>query len=101
MQRGAEAYHKGDFAGAAQTYAGMSGAEGQYNYGNALAKQGEYEQAIAAYDRALRRQPANMGRGIYAGLGQRTLTQLRLAASHTSRRSESQVPIAPGSPGRK
>ncbi len=57
MQRGAEAYHKGDFAGAAQTYAGMSGAEGQYNYGNALAKQGEYEQAIAAYDRALRRQP--------------------------------------------
>ena len=57
MQRGAEAYHKGDFAGAAQTYAGMSGAEGQYNYGNALAKAGRYDEAIAAYDRALRRQP--------------------------------------------
>ena len=57
MQRGAEAYHKGDFASAAQAYAGMSGAEGQYNYGNALAKAGRYDEAIAAYDRALRRQP--------------------------------------------
>lgn len=57
MQQGAEAYRKGDFAGAAKSYGGIDDAEGQYNYGNALAKQGEYEQAIAAYDRALKLDP--------------------------------------------
>ena len=57
MQQGAEAYHKGDFAGAAKSYGGVPDAQGQYNYGNALAKQGDYEQAIAAYDRALKLDP--------------------------------------------
>jgi Ca-activated chloride channel family protein len=57
MEHGAEAYRKSDFAGAAKAYAGVTDAEGQYNYGNALAKQGDYEQAIAAYDRALKLAP--------------------------------------------
>ena len=57
MQQGAEAYRKSDYAGAAQAYAGVPDAQGQYNYGNALAKQGDYEQALAAYDRALKQQP--------------------------------------------
>ncbi|MFT3897928.1 MAG: VWA domain-containing protein [Thermomonas sp.] len=57
MQQGAEAYRKGDFVGAAKSYGGVQGAQGQYNYGNALAKQGDYEQAIAAYDRALKLDP--------------------------------------------
>ena len=57
MQQGAEAYRKGDFAGAAKSYGGVPDAQGQYNYGNALAKQGDYEQAIAAYDRALKLDP--------------------------------------------
>jgi len=57
MQQGAEAYRKGDFAAASQAYAGVADAEGQYNHGNALAKQGDYQQAIAAYDRALEQQP--------------------------------------------
>ena len=57
MQQGAEAYHKGDFADAAKSYGGVPDAQGQYNYGNALAKQGDYEQAISAYDRALKLDP--------------------------------------------
>jgi len=57
MQQGAVAYRKGDYAGAAKSYSGVPDAQGQYNYGNALAKQGDYEQAIAAYDRALKQQP--------------------------------------------
>lgn len=57
MRQGAEAYHKGDFAGAAKSYGEVPDAQGQYNYGNALAKQGDYEQAIAAYDRALKLDP--------------------------------------------
>ena len=57
MQQGEQAYRNNDFAAAAQAYAGVADAEGQYNYGNALAKQGDYEQAIAAYDRALKLDP--------------------------------------------
>ena len=37
--------------------AGIDTAEGWYNLGNALAKQQRYDDAIAAYDRALRAQP--------------------------------------------
>lgn len=56
MQDGAQAYRKGDFERAAQLYDGIDTADAHYNRGNALAKAGQYPQAIAAYDKALRRQ---------------------------------------------
>lgn len=56
MQEGAQAYRKGDFQRAAQLYDGVDTADAHYNRGNALAKAGQYPQAIEAYDRALRRQ---------------------------------------------
>lgn len=57
MERGAEAYRRAEFERAAQAYAGLDSADAQYNRGNALAKAGKYEEAIAAYEAALRRQP--------------------------------------------
>ena len=38
-------------------YEGLPGADAHYNLGNALAKQGRYDDAIAAYDAALRAKP--------------------------------------------
>jgi Ca-activated chloride channel family protein len=56
MQEATQAYRKGDFARAAQLYDGIDTATAHYNRGNALAKAGQYPQAIAAYDRALKQQ---------------------------------------------
>jgi Ca-activated chloride channel family protein len=55
--RGADAYRQGDFAAAEQAFTGIDSAEGWYNLGNALAKQQRYDDAVAAYDRALRARP--------------------------------------------
>ncbi len=50
-------YEAGDYSGAAQRFAESSDAHAHYNRGNALAKSGELEAALDAYDQALERQP--------------------------------------------
>lgn len=57
MTRGADAYRAGRHAEAARRWAALPGADAAYNRGNALARQGELDAAIAAYDEALRLQP--------------------------------------------
>ena len=57
IERGADAYRKGDYAAAEQAFTGIDSADAWYNQANALAKQGRYDEAIAAYDQALKRQP--------------------------------------------
>ncbi|MBN8262772.1 MAG: VWA domain-containing protein [Xanthomonadales bacterium] len=57
MQSGIADYRKGDYAAAIDKFAGNPSADGQYNLGNALAKAGRYDDAIAAYDRALKARP--------------------------------------------
>ena len=55
--KGAAQYRAGDFEGAAETYGQLNSAEGFYNQGNALAKAGQLEEAIAAYEQALAKRP--------------------------------------------
>jgi len=57
LQAGTEAYRRGDFAAAQQRFEGIDSDEGWYNLGNALARQGHYDDAIAAYDKALAKHP--------------------------------------------
>ena len=55
--RGSAAYRNGKFDEATQAFAQGQNADAAYNQGNALAKAGKYEDAVAAYDTALQRQP--------------------------------------------
>ena len=57
LQQGVAAYRAGDYKTAMSRWAGLPGADAAYNRGNALARQGRYDEAIAEYDRALRLQP--------------------------------------------
>jgi Ca-activated chloride channel family protein len=55
--RGSADYRAGNYAGATNAFAQGSDARAHYNLGNALAKQGKFGQAIAAYRKALQRNP--------------------------------------------
>ena len=57
MQQGMDAYRDGEYAAAARAWEGLDTADAHYNRGNALARQGRFAEAIAAYDRALELQP--------------------------------------------
>lgn len=57
LSTGVDAYRQGDFATAQQQFEPVLSAEGRYNLGNALARQGQLDAAIEAYDQALKLQP--------------------------------------------
>jgi len=54
---GTAAYQSGDYAAAADHFAARDSADSWYNRGNALARAGELQDAIAAYEESLQRAP--------------------------------------------
>lgn len=57
MQDGTTAYRRERYEDALKAWTGLPGADAAYNRGNALARMGRYDDAIAAYDDALGQQP--------------------------------------------
>lgn len=57
MREALDAYRAGRFDEASQAWRTLPGADAAYNRGNALARAGRLEEALQAYDEALRRQP--------------------------------------------
>jgi Ca-activated chloride channel family protein len=55
--RGTAAYRGNDFKAAAEAFAAQDSADSWYNRGNALAGQGRYDEAIAAYEKSLELMP--------------------------------------------
>jgi len=55
--KAAAAYQAGQYEQALQTLDGLDAADSYYNKGNALARLGRYEEAMAAYDKALEARP--------------------------------------------
>lgn len=54
---GSAAYKRGDYRQALEQFDRLDGADAAYNRGNALARLGQYREAIQAYDEALAQQP--------------------------------------------
>ncbi|NOY16192.1 MAG: tetratricopeptide repeat protein [Gammaproteobacteria bacterium] len=57
LRKGVADYRKGDYEAAVEDFSSSGGAEAAYNKGNALAKLGKLQEAIDAYDQALKGQP--------------------------------------------
>lgn len=55
--RAVSQYRNGDYEAAAENWRRLDGDDARYNEANALAQQGRYEDALAAYDRLLQRSP--------------------------------------------
>lgn len=57
--RGAAAYRAGDYSAAVKAFSAASGSDAAYNRGNALAREGHFQDAIKAYTQALKVNPHN------------------------------------------
>ncbi|MBF8270606.1 MAG: VWA protein [Gammaproteobacteria bacterium] len=55
--KGSAQYKSGDFEGAVKSLESLQDKESLYNRGNALARQGNYQEAISLYDQVLKQEP--------------------------------------------
>lgn len=73
--KAAAQYQSGKFAEAAEQYRGVAGGESRYNLGNALARGGQLEDALAAYDEVLQAEPQHEDARFNRELVQKLLDQ--------------------------
>jgi Ca-activated chloride channel family protein len=73
--QGAARYRAGDFAAAAEALSAVPDADAHYNRGNALARLGRYEEALAAYDETLAQVPEHEDAKFNRDLVRRYLAQ--------------------------
>lgn len=59
LRRGSAEYKQGNYQKALESFLQAKGADADYNRGNALAKLKKYQDAIKAYDQALKKDPGN------------------------------------------
>lgn len=88
--RASARYRSEDFAGAAQDFGGDGSATGSYNLGNALAKQGDLQRAIAAYDAALAQQPDHLDAKFNKALVEKLLDDRQAQQPNQSQRNQPQ-----------
>jgi Ca-activated chloride channel family protein len=93
---GSAAYRLGDFGDAAERFAAADGAVDHYNRGNALARGGRFEDAIAAYDAALERDP-----GLEDAAYNRAQVQAALEEQQRQQQAQQQSPQSSGSQNRE
>ena len=87
-------YQAGDFAGAAKAFAQGNTAAAHYNRGNALARSGELEAALDAYEQALERQP-----DLQPALDNQALVQQMLQQRQAQAEEQPASNNAQGTPG--
>lgn len=73
----AATYQNGDYASSAEAYATLEGDQNRYNLGTALARAGQLEEAVAAYDEVLASLPEHDDARFNRDLVQRLLDQQR------------------------
>ncbi|MFB2603827.1 tetratricopeptide repeat protein, partial [Rhizobium phaseoli] len=92
--RGMALYQAGDYAGAAEAFSHGDTAAAHYNRGNALARSGELEAALDAYEQALERQP-----DLQAALDNQALVQQLLQQREAKAEEQPASSDAQGTPG--
>ena len=88
--RASAAYRAADYQRAAQNYLGLQTTDGYYNAGNALAKSGQYQPAITAYNQALQRDPQHQDALFNRQIVQKLLDKQKQSQSDKQQPSQSQ-----------
>ena len=86
--RAAALYRNGDYAAAASSFSRDRSVSGQYNLGNALARQGEYRRAIAAYEAALAADPGHDDASFNKALVEKLLEQQESAEQNNDEQQQ-------------
>lgn len=83
-------YQAGDYQQAAKDFAALGNADGLYNAANALARAGNYQQALATYDQALKADPDNQDATFNRELVAKLLKQQQQDSNQQSQNGDSQ-----------